>query len=169
MLESLSFSLWTVTSVFAFLEDSGYIPEEDIFLQLIFQPYGVPQFAGYDLISVCFLSEADVMETLVAHLPSVTHASVKHTFLTSPSSSPLFAEAVIRDSLTQVKEDSRLELLLNLFSSRGGMQTASTASVSGQWRGFSSTSSLSSSSSSSSYAKSSSRSSCGSKCPAPSS
>ena len=47
-------------------------------------------------------------ETLVSRLPSVTHASVKHTLLMSPSSSSLFAEDVIRDSLTQVKEDSQL-------------------------------------------------------------
>ena len=35
MIESLSFSLWTVASIFFSLEDSGCIPEKDIFLQLI--------------------------------------------------------------------------------------------------------------------------------------
>ena len=100
-------------------------------------------------------------ETLVSHLPTVTHASVKHALLTSLSSSSLFSEDVIRESLTQVKEDSHLKLLKNLSSNRGGKQTASSASTSGQRNGFSS-SSLSSSLSST-YAKSSSSSLCDSK------
>ena len=74
----------------------------------------------------------------------------------------------MRDSLTQVKEDSHLKLLMTLSSSRGGMQRASSASLSGQRCGFSSTPSLSSSLSSS-HAKSSSQSSRGTKHPASSS
>ena len=87
----------------------------------------------------------------------MSHASIKHALLTSPSSSSLFVEDVIRDLLTQVKKDFHLKLLKYLSSSRGGKQTASSASTSGQRRGYSSMSlSLSLSSS---YSKASSQSS----------
>ena len=67
---------------------------------------------------------------LVSHLPGLTHASVKHALLTTPSSSSLFVVDMIKDTLTQMKEDSQLKLLKNLSSGRGGKQTASSASTS---------------------------------------
>ena len=103
--------------------------------------------------------------TLVSHLPGSTHALVKHSLLTSPSSSSLFAKDVIRDSSAQVKENSQLKLLKNLFSGRGGKQSASSASASSHRR----SSSSASSSSSSSYSRSASRSLRGSKRPSSSS
>ena len=99
----------------------------------------------------------------MSDLPSATHASVKHALLSTLSSSSLFAEVVIKGSLTQVKEDSQLKLLKNLSSSRGGKQSASPASFSGTRRA-SSTFGSSASSSSSQYAKYSSWNSRGSKC-----
>ena len=65
-------------------------------------------------------------------LPSITHALVKHALVTTLSSSSLFSEDVILESLTQVKEDSHLKLLKNLSSNRGGKQMALSASFSGQ-------------------------------------
>ena len=80
-------------------------------------------------------------ETLVSHLLTVTHAFVKHALLTSPSSSSPFSEDVIRESLTEVKEDSHLKLLWSLSSSsRGGKQTTLSVSSSGQRHGSSSSS-----------------------------
>ena len=153
MIESCSFSLWALTSVFAFLKDSGCVPKEDVFHHLITSlMVSFNSQAKASSASASFLKQKR-WETLVSHLPSASHASEKCTLLTSPSSSSLFAEDVIRDSLTQVKEDSHLKLLKNLSSSRGGKQTASSASTSGQHRSYSSTSS--SSSSSSSYSKTS--------------
>ena len=64
-------------------------------------------------------------ETLVSHLPSSTHA-----LLSSPSTSSLFSEDVMKASLTQVKEDLQLSLLLNLSSKKDGKRTASSTSSS---------------------------------------
>ena len=140
------------------------MPEEAILHQLISSlQVSLSSQAKTSFASVSFLKQKQ-WETLVSHLPTVTHASVKHTLLMSPSSSSLFSEDVIRESLTQVKEDSHLKLLENLSSSRGGKQTASSASSSGQRCVFPSASS--SSSSSSAYAESSSRSSHDSEQPA---
>ena len=69
-------------------------------------------------------------ESFVSHLPSSTHTSVKHVLLLMPSMSSLFDEEVILRSLTEVRDDSQLSLLNNLFSLKGGKQTASTASSS---------------------------------------
>ena len=65
------------------------------------------------------------------HLPSSTHAAVKHALLSTVSSSSLFDEDIICSSLTQVKDNSQLLLLKNLSSLKGGKQSASTASTSG--------------------------------------
>ena len=119
--------------------------------------------AKASFLAASFLKQKQ-REMLVSHLLSMTHASVKHALLTSHSSSSLFAKDVIRDSLTQVKEDSQLKLLKNHSSNRRGKQTASSASILGQRCGSSFTSSLSSSSSS--YSRSASWSSQGSKRPA---
>ena len=72
-------------------------------------------------------------ETYVSHLPVLTHQSVKHSLLTAPSSKELFVEQVIESSLTKVMGDSQLLLLCSL-SSKGGKQSASPASSSGQRR-----------------------------------
>ena len=57
---------------------------------------------------------------LVSHLPSQTHKSVKLALLLTLSSSSLFSGEIIKESLTQVKEDSQIKLLLNLFFQREG-------------------------------------------------
>ena len=53
---------------------------------------------------------------LVSHMPVATPASVKRALFLTPFSDSLFAEEVIRDSLTQVWGDSQLTLLKNLSS-----------------------------------------------------
>ena len=53
----------------------------------------------------------------MSHLLASTHASVKLALLSTPSS---FSEDIIKESLTQVKEDSQVKLLSNLSSFRGG-------------------------------------------------
>ena len=83
-------------------------------------------------------------ESFVSHLPGSTHPSVRHTLLSTPSTSALFDEEVIRNSLTQVKEDSQLSLLKNLSSLKGGKQSASTSSSLGPRHCDSSSASLSS-------------------------
>ena len=164
IIESQSFSFWALASVFAFLKDFGCVPKEAIFQQHISSlQMSLNSQAKASFASTSFLKQKR-WETLVSHLPTVVRASVKHALLTSPSSSSLFSEDVIQESLTQVKEDTHLKLFKNFSSSWGGKQTASSASSSGQRHGFFSTSS--SSSSSSAFAKSSSRSSRGSKRPA---
>ena len=77
-------------------------------------------------------------ETLVCHLPAVTHVS--QTRLIDYSSESLFAEEVIRDLLTQVREDSHLSLLKNLSSGKGGKGSASSSSTSSQRKPYSSSS-----------------------------
>ena len=138
MIESQSFSLWAFAFVFAFLKDSGCAPKEAIFHQLISSLHvSLSSQAKASFASTSFLKQ-NRHDTLVSHLPTVTYASVKHAVLTTPSLSSLSSEDVIRESLTQVKEDSLLKLLKNISSSRGGKQTASSASSWGQRRGFSS-------------------------------
>ena len=77
-------------------------------------------------------------EMLVSHLPAVTHPSVKHVLLTTPSSDTFFTEEVIRDSLPQVREDSHLTLLKNFSSGKGGKGSALSSSTSSQWTLYSS-------------------------------
>ena len=84
-----SFSLWTVASVFAFLEDSCWFPEKTLSSDH-FQPYGVQYFAGYDSFASASFLKQKRRGTLITLLPSVTHKSVKHALLTFPSSSSLF-------------------------------------------------------------------------------
>ena len=95
-----------MASVFAFPKDSGCAPEDDIFHQLISSlTMSLNSQAKASFSAASFLKQKR-RETLVSHLPSVTHASVNHARLTSPSLSSLFAEDMIRDSLTRVKENS---------------------------------------------------------------
>ena len=73
-------------------------------------------------------------ESFVSHLTGSTHPSMKHSLISTPSTSALFDEEVIRNSLTQVRDDSQLLLLKNLSSLKGGKQLASTSSSSGPCR-----------------------------------
>ena len=77
-------------------------------------------------------------EAFISHLPASAHESVKLGLLATLSLSSLFSDEVIKDSLTQVKEDSQIKLLSNLSSQKGGKQSASTASSSDHSRGLSS-------------------------------
>ena len=67
-------------------------------------------------------------------LPASTHVSVKHMLLVTPSSPSLVADSVIKESFTQVKEDTNLAVLKNLCSAKGGKQLASAASSLGTCR-----------------------------------
>ena len=100
MIESQSFSLWDLVSVFTFLKDYGCLPEGDFFHQLLLSlsvSLHSQAKASFSAASFLLLKQR---ETLVSYLPSTAHASVKHALLTLPSSSSLFAEDVFRDSLT---------------------------------------------------------------------
>ena len=147
-IESQSFSLRALATIFTFLKDSSCAPEDNVFLQLVSSLTVSLNSQAKGSFSAASFLKLKRRETLVLLLPSSTHASVKH------SSSSLFAEDIIRDSLAQVKEDSQLKLLKNLSSIRGGKQSASFASASSECRSSSSTSS----SSSSSYSRNTSRS-----------
>ena len=74
----------------------------------------------HELLSAASFLKQKCHETLVAHLPSFTRASVKHSLLSSPFTSSLFAVDVIKASLTQVKEDSQVKLLSNLYFMKDG-------------------------------------------------
>ena len=107
-LESQSYSLWAISSVFTSLKDSGAVPKDETFHHLVSSlKLSLQSLAMASILAACFLQQKH-QETLVSHLPSSTQASVKHALLLTPSSSSLFAEEVIKDSLTQVKEDSQL-------------------------------------------------------------
>ena len=130
------------------------MPDDDIFSQLVSSMTTIINSQARASFSAATFLQQKRRETLVSLLPRATHASVNHALLSTPSSSSLFTEDVIRDSLTQLKDDSQLSLLKNLSSLKGGKQSASTASALGHpW------------SSSSSYSRSFLWSSCGSKRP----
>ena len=136
--------LWALATIFAFLKDSGCISEDDVFNQLVSSlSVFLNSQAKVSFSAGSFLKQMQ-RETLVSHLPGSTLFSVKHSLLMSPSSSSLFAEDMIRDSLAQVKEDFQLKLQKTLSSGRGGKQTASSASASSEQRSSSSNSSSSS-------------------------
>ena len=130
-LESQSFSLWAIAAIFDSLKDSGTVPQDDSFgnlansLTLSLQSQAKASFSA-----ACFLQQKR-RETLVSHLPSSTHASVKHALLTTPSSLSLLADSVIKVPFPQVKEDCNLTVLKHLSSVKGGKQSASAASSSG--------------------------------------
>ena len=134
-IEAQSFSFWALASVFAFLKDVGCAPEEEIFHRLILSLNLSLSSQAKAAFSVLAFLKQKRHETLVSHLPASTHSSVKHALLTAPSTSNLFAEMVITDSLTQVREDSHLTLMKNLSSSKGGKGSASSSSSSGQRNG----------------------------------
>ena len=133
-IKSQSFSFWALATVFAFLKDSGCEPECDIFHRLVTSLTVLLNSQAKAAFSATSFMKQKCRETLVLHLLVVTHASVKHALVTTPSSDTLFAEEVIRDSLTQVREDSQLTLLKNLSFGKGGKGFTLSTSTSGQRR-----------------------------------
>ena len=116
-----------------FLKDSNCVPEEDVFRQLVASmTAALNSQAKATLSAAAFLQQVQC-ESFVYHLPSSTHALVKHALLSTPSMSALFDEIILL-SLTQVRDDSQLSLLKNLSSLKGGKRSASTASSSGPRR-----------------------------------
>ena len=112
--ESPSFSLWVIAAIFASLKDSGAIPQDDSFGNLVNSLTLSLQSQAKALFSAaCFLQQKR-RETFVSHLPASTHVSVKHALLTTPPSPSLFADSVIQELFTQVKEDTNLAVLKNL-------------------------------------------------------
>ena len=144
LIESQSFSLWSIVTMFEFLKDANCVPEDSIFRQLIVSMTTALNSQAKASFSVAAFLQQALRESFVSHLPGSTHPSVKHALLSTPSSSDLFDEEVIRYSLTQVEDDSRLSLLKNLSSPKGGNQSASTSSPSGRRRCDSSSASSSS-------------------------
>ena len=152
LIEFQSFSLWSVATMFEFLKVANCVPEDSVFRQLITSmTTALKSQAKASFSAAAFLQQVH-RESFVSHLLGSTHPSIKHTLHSTPSKSALFDEEVIRNLLTQVKDDSQLSLLKNLSSLKGGKQSASTSSSSGRCR-----------------RDSSSRSYCGSKQPASSS
>ena len=125
-----SFSLWALVTVFNYLKDANCVLE-DIFNQLVSSmTTAINSQAKASFSTVAFLQQKK-QKTLVSHLPSTTHTSVKYAHLSTPSSSSLFTEDIICGSLTRVKEDSQLSLLKNLSSLKGKKRSASPPSTSG--------------------------------------
>ena len=103
------------------------MPEEDVFHRLVASmTTALNSWVKATFYAAAFLQQVR-HESFVSHLPSSTHASVKHALLL-PSTSTLFDEEVIMRSLTQVRDDSQLSLLKNLSSLKGGKHLAPTAS-----------------------------------------
>ena len=134
LVESQSFSLWSIATMFEFLKDSNCVPEDSVFRQLIASmTTALTSQAKTSFLVTTFLQQV-FKESYVSHLPGSTHDSVKHALLLTPSTSALFSEEVIRASLTQVKDDSQLSLLKNLSALKGGGKLTSTSSSSGYRR-----------------------------------
>ena len=136
-IESQSFSLWALASVFKFLRESDCAPDSLVFHQLVSSMTLAINAQARASFSVATFLKQICRETLVSHLPSSTHAVVKHALLSSPISS-LFSEDIVKASLTQVKENSQLTLLSNLSSKKDGKRTASFCSSSGRGQSSSS-------------------------------
>ena len=117
------------------------MPDDTIFRQLVTSMTMAFTSQAKALFSVVAFLQQVRRESFVSHLPGSTHTSVKHVLLSTPSTSALFDEEVIRSSLTHAKDDSQLSLLKNLSSLKGGNQSASPASTSGHRRCDSSSSS----------------------------
>ena len=142
-IQSQSFSLWAVAAVFEFLKVSNCVPEDPVFNQLVMSMMdAINAQVRAAFTSASFLKQK-CREAIVSLLPASTHGSVKLVLLTTPSSSSLFSDEVIKASLTKVKEDLQIKLLSNLSLHRGGKQSASAAASSGRSRGSSSSSSSS--------------------------
>ena len=130
-LEAQSFSLWAIAAIFDSLKDSGAGPQDDSFGNLVTSPtLSLQSQAKASFSANCFLQQKR-RETFVSHLPASTHASVKYELLATPSSPSLFVNLMIKESFTQMKEDTNLAVLKNLSFAKGGKQSASAASSSG--------------------------------------
>ena len=139
-IESQSFSLWALALVFEFLRESNCVPDSPVFHQLFSSmTSAINAQACASFSAVTFLKQI-CRDTLVSHVLSSTHASVKHALMSSPTSS-LFSEDAVKASLSQVKEDSQLTLLLNLSFKKDGKRTDSSPSSSVRSRSSSSSSS----------------------------
>ena len=131
LVESQSFSLWSIAIMFEFLKDSNCVPEDSVFRQLIASmTTALTSQAKASFLVAVFLQQV-CKESYMSHLPGSTHPSVKHALLSTLSTSTLLSEEVIRASLTRVKDDSLLSLLKNLSSLKGGGKSASASSSSG--------------------------------------
>ena len=119
-IESQSFSLWALASVFEFLRESDCVADSPVFHQLVTSMTSAINSQARASFSASTFLRQIRRETLVSHLPAATHALVKHELLLSPSTSSLFSEEVVRYSLTQVKEASQISLLSNLSSRKDG-------------------------------------------------
>ena len=108
LVESQSFSSWTMASVFAFLRDSNLAPEDQGFHKLVSSlSVALNSQAKASFAAAEFLKQKR-RETFVSHLPSHTHDSVRNALLSSKSSSSLFLDEVVENSFGQVKDDSQL-------------------------------------------------------------
>ena len=125
LIELQLFSLWSIATMF--LNDTNCVPEDSVFCQLIVSMSTALNSQDKAYFSVVAFFQQVRRESFVSHLPGSTHPSVKHALL---STSALFDEEVIRSSLTQVEDDSQLSLSKNLFSLKGGKQSASPSSSS---------------------------------------
>ena len=143
-IESQSFSLCALVTVFEYLKDANCVLDDAVFSQLVSSMTMALNYQAKVSFSVATFLQQVRQWSLVLHLPGSTHASVKHALLVHPSSFSLFDDEFIHSSLTQVKDDSQLLLLKNLSSLKGGKLSASTASTSGHHRHDSSYSSSSS-------------------------
>ena len=104
-IQSQLFSLWALAAIFEFLKESNCVPDDQVFHQLVTSmTEAINSQAWASLSSASFLKQKR-REALVSHLPSQIHKSVKLALLSTPSSSSLFSEDIIKESLTQVKED----------------------------------------------------------------
>ena len=116
------------------MKDSGTVPQDDSFGNLVNSlTLSLQSQAKASFSVACFLQQKG-KETFVSHLPASSHASVKHVLVMTPPSPSLFADSVIKESFTQVKNDCNLAVLKNLSSAKGGKQFASAASSSGARR-----------------------------------
>ena len=120
LIESQSFSLWSIATTFEFLKDLNCVPEDSAFRQFITSMTTTLISQAKASFSVAAFLQQVRKESYVSHLLGSTHPSVKHAPLSTPSMSTLFSEDVIRASLTQAKDDSQLSLLKNLSSLKGG-------------------------------------------------
>ena len=128
-IESQCFFLWALASIFKFLKESGCVPDCPVFHQLASSMTSAINTQAHASFSTATFLKQICRKTLVSYLQLSTHASVKHALLSSPTS--LVSEDVVKASLTHVKEDSQLTLLLNLSSKKDGKRTASSSSSSG--------------------------------------
>ena len=119
-MEAQSFSLWSIATMFEFLKDSNCISEDSLFRQLVSCMMRALTTQAKTTFSLQEFLQQTRRESYVSHLPGSTYPLVKHALLSTPSTKSLFSEDVILALLTQVKNDSQLCLLKNLFTQGRG-------------------------------------------------